>query len=65
MSDPKIIIDMVDRRKRAVAATVWTDRAKHRLGYLPAEGWFCTCTRGKRCKQIESVRALVPPMEES
>lgn len=64
MNDPRIVIDMVDREKRAVAANVWTSQAKHRLGHLPGEGWFCTCSKGKRCKHIDEVKALVPDMEQ-
>jgi hypothetical protein len=48
---------------RVVDAIVTDDRGHHhRIGHLPAEGWFCqTC--GKRCRLIAAVRDVVVPME--
>lgn len=66
MSERQIVIDMVDRRKHHVAATVTTSKGdSHRIGHLPFEGWFCNCPGSKRCAQIKHVKALVPPMEMS
>lgn len=59
-----IVIDLVDKQRRLVAATVTTTKTRHRIGHMPAEGgWFCCCTRGKRCPRIADVKTLVPPME--
>lgn len=64
-ADVQVVIDWVDRAKRGVAANVTTTQGtRHRLGHLPAEGWFCTCPKGKRCPQIEHVKQLVPEMEK-
>jgi hypothetical protein len=44
-----------------VAAWVQTQQNKiHRVGHLPWEGWVCTCPRGRRCPQIDAVKAQVP-----
>lgn len=65
MSEPQIVIDWVARLERGVAATVTTSSGTiHRLGHLPSEGWFCTCSRGRRCPQIKHVQQLVPRMEK-
>lgn len=61
-----IVIDLVDPARRVVSAFVTPEGGKrHRLGYLPSEGWFCTCPKGKSCRQIDHVRKLVPQMEQS
>lgn len=59
----KLTIRHVVIQHRTFDAVVHTnDNHTHRIGHLPAEGWFCqTC--GKRCRQIAAVRAVVPPME--
>jgi hypothetical protein len=35
----------------------------HRIGWLPSDGWFCICAKGKRCPHIDAVKQLVPAME--
>jgi hypothetical protein len=58
-----LVIDHVDRQRLAVAALAVTRRGgTHRVGHLRGEGWFCTCSRGKRCSLIGVVRNLVPSM---
>ncbi|MBB5785987.1 hypothetical protein [Jiangella mangrovi] len=42
---------------RVLDALVTDDNGRtHRVGYLGHEGWFCTCTAGKRCEAIAAVK---------
>lgn len=65
MSEPQIVaINAVHKAKRIVDIVVHTPRGQHRVGHLPHEGWFCVCSRGKRCPHIDTVKKLVPDMED-
>lgn len=58
-----INLDYVDThagRQVVSAAVEHPDGNRYRVGHLPGEGWFCVCPRGKGCKQIAAVQALVP-----
>jgi hypothetical protein len=46
------------------ALVVDAEGIRHRVGHLPAEGWFCGCPAGKRCEHIAAVAGLVPPMDD-
>lgn len=56
-------IGCVDRTRRVVDIRI-QHGSEHRIGHLPSEGWWCSCSRAKRCPHIDSVKALVPPMEQ-
>jgi len=59
-----VVITWVDRLSQGAAGIVTaTDGTQHQCGHLRTEGWFCTCPRGKRCRHINTVKSLVPPME--
>lgn len=57
-------IRRVDTASRVVDVTVATEKAVHRIGHLPGEGWWCaSCSRKTRCHQIDTVKKIVPEME--
>lgn len=61
MSD--LHIDYVDTHgNRRVVSAIATHRngTRYRIGHLPGEGWFCTCTQGKRCSHIKTLQDLIP-----
>jgi hypothetical protein len=67
-SPPAIEIRYVDTRAgRNIVdiAIEHPDGQRYVVGHLPIEGWFCHCTRGKKCPRIAAVQALVPriPLE--
>lgn len=58
-----IRIDYVDTHTyRQVVSAVITHQGgtKHRAGHLPGEGWFCLCSRAKRCPHIQTLKDLIP-----
>jgi hypothetical protein len=58
-----IQIDYVDTHphRQVVSAVVeHSDGKRYRLGHLPGEQWFCTCSQGRACRQIAAVQILVP-----
>lgn len=58
-----IRIDYVDTHAyRQVVSAVVTHHngQRYRLGHLPSEGWFCTCSRPKACPHIQTLRDLIP-----
>jgi len=59
----QILIDCVDRHRHIVSAYVTAGDVVHRVGYLPAEGWFCTCKSFRRCRHVKTIRDMTPPME--
>lgn len=62
MAERKVILTHVYIPRGVVSAWVAVDGARrsHHVGHLPWQGWFCTCSKGKRCAQIQHVKALVP-----
>lgn len=54
----------VDTRphKQLVDAVVTTTAGRHRIGHLPTEGWFCSCSRPRACPHIATVQQLVPTL---
>lgn len=58
-----IRIDYVDthaHRQVVSAAITHQGGTKYRTGHLPGEGWFCTCSRAKRCPHIQTLKDLIP-----
>lgn len=59
----QVQIDYVDTHPmRQVVSTVVEhgNGQRYRLGHLPGEGWFCVCSRARRCPHIPTVQALIP-----
>lgn len=64
MSDlAHIRIDYVDThefRKVVSAAITHHGGTRFRAGHLPGEGWFCSCSRAKRCPHLRTLQDLIP-----
>lgn len=58
-----IRIDYVDTHqyRQVVSASVTHQGGtRFRAGHLPGEGWFCTCSRAKRCPHLRTLQDLIP-----
>lgn len=53
-------VDTAPTRQVVSAVATHHNGTKYRLGHLPHEGWFCTCSRAKRCPHLQTLADLIP-----
>lgn len=53
-------VDTHPHRQVVSVIVVHGNGQRYRIGHLPGEGWFCLCSRAKRCPHIDTIRGLIP-----
>lgn len=53
-------VDTHAHRQVVSAVITHGNGQRYRLGHLPGEGWFCLCSKAKRCPHIATISDLVP-----